>query len=156
VLVLPYYSPSMAGRGGAKVPKARVRRYVCVKDPDHGGCGRLTVVAQPVEDLLTEAVLTRLDSPQLADVLAGKASPDQVFAKGTFPAGLEAKPNDVDEDELRAAVSKYWEIDEIRPAAIHGNVPQMPGMPAPDLPHDRDDKGRVKFPAYLLTAHKAG
>jgi SAM-dependent methyltransferase len=79
-----------------------------------------------------------------------------VFAKGAFPADLQGgKPNEVDEDELRAAVSKYWEIDEIRPAAIHVNVPQMPGMPALELPFDRDDKGRVKFPAYLLTAHKA-
>jgi SAM-dependent methyltransferase len=76
-----------------------------------------------------------------------------VFAKGAFPADLETKPNEVDEDELRAAVSRYWEIDEIRPAAIHANVPNMPGMPEPSF--ERDDKGRVKFPAFLLTAHKA-
>ncbi len=83
-----------------------------------------------------------------------------VFAKGAFPAELETKPNEVDEDELRAAVSRYWEIDEIRPAFIHANVPaippQMPGPPIEFPPHDRDEKGRVKFPAYLLTAHKAG
>jgi hypothetical protein len=52
-----------------------------------------------------------------------------VFAKGAFPAELEQKPNEVDEDELREAVSKYWEIDDIRPAFIHANVPQMPGCP---------------------------
>ena len=57
-------------------PENRTRRYVCLKGPDHGGCGRLTVVAAPVEELLAEAVLARLDSPQLADVLAGKASVD--------------------------------------------------------------------------------
>ncbi|HEX3548709.1 MAG TPA: class I SAM-dependent methyltransferase [Mycobacterium sp.] len=79
-----------------------------------------------------------------------------VFAKGAFPAALETKPNEVDEDELRATVSKYWEIDEIRPAAIHANVPQIPDMPAMDVPFDRDEKGRVKFPAFLLMAHKAG
>ncbi|CAM4115973.1 Mg-protoporphyrin IX methyl transferase [Mycobacterium basiliense] len=81
-----------------------------------------------------------------------------VFARGAFPAELETKPNEVDEGELRAAVSKYWEIDEIRPAYIHANVPPMPQLPAPPIefpPHDRDEKGRVKFPAYLLTAHKA-
>jgi site-specific DNA recombinase len=61
-------------------PDNRVRRYVCLKGPDHGGCGRLTVVAAPVEELLVEAVLTRLDSPHLADVLAGKASADQDVA----------------------------------------------------------------------------
>lgn len=41
--------------------------------PDHGGCGRLTVVAAPVEDLLARAVLLRLDSPDLADALSGRA-----------------------------------------------------------------------------------
>ena len=80
-----------------------------------------------------------------------------VFAKGAFPAEMEPKPNEVDEDELRAAVSKYWEIDEIRPAAIHANIPQVsPGAPFEFPPHDRDDKGRMMLPAYLLTAHKAG
>jgi ubiquinone/menaquinone biosynthesis C-methylase UbiE len=32
-----------------------------------------------------------------------------VFAKGAFPGEWEQKPNEVDEDELRSAVSKYWE-----------------------------------------------
>ncbi len=77
-----------------------------------------------------------------------------VFAKGAFPADSPVRPNEVDEQELRSAVSKYWEIDEIRPAAIHGNMPQIPDMPPP--PHPLDDRGRVMMPAYLLTAHKAG
>lgn len=79
-----------------------------------------------------------------------------VFAKGAFPAEMEPKPNEVDEDELRAAVSKYWEIDEIRPAYIHANIPEMPDAPFQFPPHDHDEKGRMKMPAYLLTAHKAG
>jgi SAM-dependent methyltransferase len=79
-----------------------------------------------------------------------------VFAKGAFPAEWETKPNEVDEDELRAAVSKHWEIDEIRPAYIHATVPQIPGVEIEMPPHDHDDKGRIKFPAYLLTAHKTG
>jgi hypothetical protein len=53
------------------------RRYVCSAGPDHGGCGRLTVVAAPVEDLITRAVLLRLDSPELADALSGRAAPDE-------------------------------------------------------------------------------
>ena len=78
-----------------------------------------------------------------------------VFAKGAFPADMEPKPNEVDEDELRAAVSKYWEIDEIRPAYIHANIPQVTDAPFEFPPHDHDEKGRMKLPAYLLTAHKA-
>jgi SAM-dependent methyltransferase len=79
-----------------------------------------------------------------------------VFAKGAFPAELEIKPNEVDEDELREAVSKYWEIDEIRPAFIHANVIEIPDAPFEMPAHERDEKGRMKMPAYLLTAHKAG
>jgi SAM-dependent methyltransferase len=78
-----------------------------------------------------------------------------VFAKGAFPAEMEPKPNEVEEDELRAAVSKYWEIDEIRPSYILSNVVEIPDAPFEFPPHDRDDKGRIKMPAYLLTAHKA-
>jgi SAM-dependent methyltransferase len=79
-----------------------------------------------------------------------------VFAKGAFPAELEIKPNEVDEDELREAVSKYWEIDEIRPAFIHANVIEIPDAPFEMPAHERDEKGRMKMSAYLLTAHKAG
>ncbi|WJR34217.1 recombinase family protein [Mycobacteroides immunogenum] len=57
---------------------ASKRRYVCSSSPDHGGCGRMTVVAEPLEKLIADAVLTRLDSKVLADALAGKvrANPD--------------------------------------------------------------------------------
>lgn len=83
-----------------------------------------------------------------------------VFAKGAFPAEAEMKPNEVDEDELRTAVSKYWTVDEIRPAFIHANQiampPELPESAIAFPPHDLDDKGRIKFPAFLLTAHKEG
>ena len=80
-----------------------------------------------------------------------------VFAKGAFPGEWEQKPNEVDEDELRTAVSKYWQVDEIRPAFIHAFIPPSP--PDSDVPmpeRERDEKGRMKLPAYLLSAHKAG
>lgn len=78
-----------------------------------------------------------------------------VFAKGAFPAELETKPNEVDEDELRAAVSKYWHVDDIRPAFIHGNLPALPKDIPFEVPqYDHDEKGRIKLPAFLLTAHK--
>lgn len=78
-----------------------------------------------------------------------------VFAKGAFPADLDTKPNEVDEDELRSAVSKYWEIDEVRPAHIHA---KMAGTTGPEMqmpPHPTDEKGLLKMPAYLLEAHKS-
>jgi hypothetical protein len=71
---------------------------------------------------------------------------------------MEFGPNTVSDDELRDAVSKHWEIDEIRPAFIHANM--AASLPA-DVPFEmptfeEDDKGRQKMPAFLLTAHKAG
>ncbi|MFN3003407.1 class I SAM-dependent methyltransferase [Mycolicibacterium wolinskyi] len=79
-----------------------------------------------------------------------------VFAKGAFPSEMEVKPNEVTEQELRAAVSKHWEIDDIRPAFIHANAIAIPDAPFDPPPHGVDEKGRIKFPAFLLTAHKAG
>jgi SAM-dependent methyltransferase len=77
-----------------------------------------------------------------------------VFAKGAFPAELDQKPNEVTEEELREAVGKYWEIDEVRPAFIHANMPLGPNAPIELPPHALDDEGRMKMPAFLLTAHK--
>ena len=57
------------------------RRYVCKSGPDHGGCGHLTVVAAPVEELVTAAVLYRLDTPELAGTLAGRAAADSETAE---------------------------------------------------------------------------
>jgi SAM-dependent methyltransferase len=68
-----------------------------------------------------------------------------VFAK--TDAGAPANP--VTEDELRDVVSKYWVIDEIRPARIHGNF-------GDDFPFKgvRDEgHGRKSLPAWLLSAH---
>jgi len=79
-----------------------------------------------------------------------------VFDKGAFPAEMEFGPNTVSEDELRQAVSKHWEIDEIRPAFIHAHM--RSALP-PDAPFqvpafEADEKGRDKMPAFLLTGHQ--
>lgn len=58
-----------------------VRRYVCSSGPDHGGCGGTYVIAGPVEDLIAKAVLFRLDTPELADALAGRAAADERTAE---------------------------------------------------------------------------
>ena len=67
------------GKCGHKLyssPRGDRRRYVCLSGPDHEGCGRLTVVAQPLEEAVAELVLFRLDTPELAAGLAhGDDSP---------------------------------------------------------------------------------
>lgn len=67
------------GKCGGKLfasPRGNSRRYVCLSGPDHGGCGRLSVVAPPLEKLVAAMVLHRLDSPAMAKVLAGHGSAD--------------------------------------------------------------------------------
>jgi SAM-dependent methyltransferase len=72
-----------------------------------------------------------------------------VFDKAGMPEGPAAA---VTADELRDVVSKHWTLDEIRPARIHGNIPEnIPFFPVVDV---RDEaKGRKSVPAWLLTAH---
>jgi SAM-dependent methyltransferase len=72
-----------------------------------------------------------------------------VFAK----TGDGAPANPVTEDELREVVSKYWVIDEIRPARIHANFgdtdhPEFPFKGVRD-----EGNGRKSVPAWLLSAH---
>ncbi|TFD69926.1 recombinase family protein [Cryobacterium gelidum] len=85
----PLYSAARADR----------RRYVCLSGPDHRGCGRLTVVAQPVEELIASAVLMRLDTPVMGDALSGRAAADE------RQAALLA--------ELQSAQSKMTELSEM-------------------------------------------
>lgn len=76
-----------------------------------------------------------------------------VFDRAGMPEG---PANPVTEDELRDVVSKYWAIDEIRPARIHAVFPENLGaiFPVDDL---RDEpKGRKSVPAFLLSAHLPG
>lgn len=66
-------------------------------------------------------------------------------------ATAESPVNGVTEEELRGVVSKYWTIDEIRPARIHTKVPDGAAMPGFDV-HDEAD-GRKTVAAWLLSAH---
>src|ERR1700761_5338313 len=77
-----------------------------------------------------------------------------VFARGSMPADGPANP--VTEDELRDAVSKYWVVDEIRPARIHANVPEsfLEGFEAFAGADIRDESdGRKSVRGWLLSAH---
>jgi SAM-dependent methyltransferase len=74
-----------------------------------------------------------------------------VFDRAGMPQGLA---NPVTADELREIVSKYWVIDEIRPARIHGKLPDnFPGFPGMDIRHEPDN--RISVSAWLLIAHLA-
>jgi SAM-dependent methyltransferase len=77
-----------------------------------------------------------------------------VFDAAGMPTDGGAHP--VTEDELRDVVSKYWEIDEIKPARIHANVPEgfaefFKGFAGADIRDEAD--GRKSIGAWLLEAH---
>ncbi|GAT12933.1 class I SAM-dependent methyltransferase [Mycolicibacterium novocastrense] len=76
------------------------------------------------------------------------------FAKRTF-GGDGPGPNGFTAEELRDTVATRWVVDEVRPAKLYANDVQMPGGPAPTTDVERDDKGRLMMPGYLLLAHKS-
>lgn len=77
-----------------------------------------------------------------------------VFTTDALPADSPCPiPNLVTQEEVRDAVSKYWQIDEIRPAYVHVKLPDIPNLPP--NPSGFDEKGRAKLPALMITAHKA-
>lgn len=77
-----------------------------------------------------------------------------VFDRNSMPS--DGPVNPVTEEELREVVSKYWVVDEIRPARIHAHVPEafaqnFEGFAGADV---RDEaEGRKSVGAWLLTAH---
>ena len=55
-----------------KVGENRVARYACIKRPGAPGCGATTIVAAPLDALVTEAVLHRLGTKAMARALTRK------------------------------------------------------------------------------------
>ena len=78
------------------------RRYVCAKGPGLPGCGRIGVLAEPIEALIAEAVLLRLDTPELAAALAGVASTNVDAAAAGDALALDGHQL----DELAAAYAE--------------------------------------------------
>jgi SAM-dependent methyltransferase len=75
-----------------------------------------------------------------------------VFDKAAMPAG---PANAVTADELRDIVSKYWVIDEIRPARLYANAPAGPTDLATLMGADfrKEPNGRMSVAGWLLSAH---
>lgn len=67
------------GSCGAKMvssPDGDRTRYGCRKGPDHGGCNKVFISGSALDDLIADAVLTRLDTPELARALAAQPDDD--------------------------------------------------------------------------------
>ncbi|MDV3130122.1 class I SAM-dependent methyltransferase [Mycobacterium sp. 21AC1] len=69
-------------------------------------------------------------------------------------AGLPENPiNPVTEDELREVVSRYWVVDDIKPARIHAVIPDGIEKLFPTADLRCEPHGRKSVPAFLLAAH---
>ena len=58
----------------------RVARYACVSRPGQAGCGKLTVVAGPLDELIRDAVIVAITGPELAKTLAAHSSDNDLEA----------------------------------------------------------------------------
>jgi len=82
---------------GAKLvsrPSRRRPAYVCATGPGFSGCGKISILAETLEAFITEAVLFRLDSPDLARALkhepeANREAAETEVALATDQAKLE-------------------------------------------------------------------
>ena len=54
------------------------RRYICAKGPGLPGCGGIAILSDPLERFIREAVLHRIDTPQLRAALDGADAPSEV------------------------------------------------------------------------------
>ena len=92
------------------------RRYVCAKGPGQPGCGRIAVMAEPLEALISEAVLYRLDTPELAAALSGAERHDA--------EALEARDNLAkDRAQLEELARAYGERQITFPEYIAARKP---------------------------------
>lgn len=75
-----------------------------------------------------------------------------VFDKAAMPEG---PANAVTADELRDVVSKYWVIDEIKPARLYANAPDgstdLSALMGADF--RPEPNGRMSVAGWLLSAH---
>jgi hypothetical protein len=75
------------------------RRYVCARGPGKPGCGKIAILAEPLERLIQDAVLYRLDSPELAAALRGQAPATDDAAR----LGAELGADEAQLEELAGA-----------------------------------------------------
>ncbi|MCH7584922.1 MAG: recombinase family protein [Acidobacteria bacterium] len=72
------------GLCGAKLvarPRGDKRRcYVCASGPNFGGCGKIRVLSEPLEEFIAEAVFAALDTPKLTEAVRAQTDDGQLSA----------------------------------------------------------------------------
>lgn len=93
--------PECGGRLVGRPQRANRPAYNCV--PSRGGCGHMSILAEPTEALVIEAVLLRADSPGLARALHGDERSDH----GELNEVIRSA------DEKLSELASMWAADEI-------------------------------------------
>ena len=96
------------------------RRYVCATGPGCDGCGRTYVLAEPLEEFVTEAVLWRLDTPELARAIRGQREDD--------PGGWQQQADEI-----------TTRLDELATAYANSEISMREWMTARDPLQQRQD-----------------
>jgi len=100
---------AVCGRCGAALvaqPRADGRpSMVCRSGPGDGGCGRIRVQAEPLEDLIGQAVIEALDSPALIEALRAHEEDDAEEARLTEQIRAW-------QDQLEQAAADYYTAEE--------------------------------------------
>ncbi|HEY3924708.1 MAG TPA: recombinase family protein [Acidothermaceae bacterium] len=114
-------------------PSRETRHYVCKKNVDRPtACGSTHIIAEPVEDLISKAVLIRLDTPALQDALTRQTGQADETAAQLTTSILS------DQDQLQAlAVAHGQRVIPLREwLAARRPVEQR-------LQESRDELGRI-------------
>jgi hypothetical protein len=97
----------VCGRCGARLMSGQnngVRAYVCRRGPGKDGCAGLAMVAEPLEEVVVEAVLKLTDGPEIGRALRAKDRKTTDADAGAEVARLEAKLHEL---------AEAWAADEI-------------------------------------------
>jgi len=115
-----------------------------------GSAGRFGTI---VDSTLFHSIPVEAREGYQQSIVRAAAPGASYFALVFDKAAVSEGPiNAVTEDELRDVVSKYWVIDEIKPARLHAKAPKdffgMPGLQVRGEPN-----GFVSIGGWLLSAH---
>lgn len=104
-----------------------VRCLVCAPGPGLAGCGRILVVAQPLEDLVAGAVIEALDGPRLAQALrAGQETDSEEAGLLEKIAGWQAQLEQAAADHYTAGPDERISLGEFQVArrALQARIDQ--------------------------------
>lgn len=92
-------------------PKDGKRRYGCMPAPGRTNCGRVFIYADKLEAFVAEAVLMRLDSPNLIESMVGASDHAEIAQLGDQIAAEQARMEDLAAMWADGKIgSKEWKI----------------------------------------------